>query len=281
MLKKSSGNQNQSSFYILLFMTVGLVLFGWYNVYSQYRSLKDATVKAIQAAELEIVRATGRAAQAYWTDQLTILKIDADAITPEQVQKIELDFLLNYVRPINLLVPEGNAWIIGRDNTMVFDESDDFPYFGIPIDKFLPMQAEQPNGASDYAQLLSDVIDRRENTGAYIWVQDKGSEYAGWYAGEKGWEIGAWSPAIVDKKNDIKWMIGLTTPLAAIMQESGARDSVNRSILFMAIVTVVIAIVFYSFGPGSASCSSPSKRSGSIEDRNRRRQAAAGCQQDR
>jgi len=130
---------------------------------------------------------------------------------------------------------------------MVFDESDDFPYFGIPIDKFLPMQAEQPNGASDYAQLLSDVIDRRENTGAYIWVQDKGSQYAGWYSGEKGWEIGAWSPAIVDKKNNIKWMIGLTTPLAAIMEESGARDSVNRSILFMAIVTVVIAIVFYSF----------------------------------
>lgn len=250
MLKKIFQDRAQSSFYGLLFMTVGLVLFGWLNIYAQYISLKEATTKSIQAAELEIVRATARAAKADWEDQLTILKLSPDTITPKQIQDIELRFLLDYARPISLLVPEGNAWVIGNDNRMVFDESDDFPYFGIPIDQFLPKQATVPGGASDYDQMLSDVLARRENTGWYIWDQDKGVKYAGIYTWEKGIEIGAWTPAVVDEKNNIKWMIGLTTPLAAIMQESGARDSVNRSILFMSVVTLVIGLVFYSFMVG-------------------------------
>jgi hypothetical protein len=247
MFKKLFQDRTQSSFYALLFMAIGLVLFGWYNVYSQYVSLREATTKAIQVAELEIVRATARAAKAYWDDQLTILGLNSDTITTEQVKDIELQFLMDYVRPINLLVKEGNAWVIGNDNNMVFDESDDFPYFGIPIDQFLPMQAKVPQGASDYNQMLQDVLARREGTGWYIWDQNKGSNYTGLYAWEKGKEIGAWTPAVVDEKNNIKWMIGLTTPLAAIMKESGARDSVNRSFLFMSIVTVVIGMVFYSF----------------------------------
>jgi hypothetical protein len=247
MFKKLFQDSSQSSFYILLFMTVGLVLFGWYNVYSQYISLQEATTKSIQAAELEIVRATARAAKAYWDDQLIIRGLDSNKITPEQIQEVELHFLLDYVRPIILLVPDGNAWVIGNDNSMVFDESDDFPYFGIPIDQFLPMQATTAGGARDYDQMLQDVLSRRENTGWYIWDQNKGIEYAGLYSWEKGIEIGAWTPAVVDEKNNIQWMIGLTTPLAAIMEKSGARDSVNRSFIFMSVVTVVIGLVFYGF----------------------------------
>jgi hypothetical protein len=250
MLKKIFGDRAQSSFYALLFMTVGLVLFGWYNVYSQYVSLREATTKSIQAAELEIVRATARAATVYWDDQLTILGLDPDTITPEQVQEIELEFLAEYVKPISLLVPEGDAWVIGSDNRMVFDRSADFPYFGVPINEFLPRRAAEPGGASNYDQMLDDVMSRREGTGWYVWDQNKGSQYAGFYTWEKGIEIGAWTPAVVDEKNNIKWMIGLTTPLAAIMQESGARDSVNRSLLFMAVVTIVIGLVFSGFLAG-------------------------------
>jgi hypothetical protein len=248
MLKKIFQDRAQSSFYALLFMTVGLVLFGWYNVYSQYISLREATKKSIQAAELEIVRATARAATVYWDDQLTIMGLDSDTITTEQVQKIELQFLVNYVQPISLLVDEGDAWVIGSDNSMVFDESPDFrPYFGMPIDEFLRRQAEVPGGASDYDQMLNDVLSHQENIGWYIWEKQKGSEYAGFYTWEKGIEIGAWTPAMVDEENNIQWMIGLTTPLSAIMEKSGARDSVNRSFLFMAVVTVVIGLVFYGF----------------------------------
>jgi len=247
MLKKLFQDKSQSSFYILLIMTVGMVLAGWLNVYLQYESLRAATIKSIQAAELEIVRATARAAKADWDDQLTIQGLDSDTVTPKQIQDIELRFLLDYVRPISLLVPEGNAWVIGDDNSMVFDESDDFPYFGVPIDQFLPLQSKVANGASDYDQMLQDVLSRHEDTGWYIWDQNKGSSYAGLYTWEKGIEIGAWTPAIVDEKNGVQWMIGLTTPLSAIMDKSGARDSVNRSLIFMSIVTVVIGLVFYSF----------------------------------
>lgn len=266
MSKNLSQKSGDSTFYILLIMTIGLVLFGWYNVYRQYVSLKEATIKATQAAELEIVRATSRAAQVYWQDQLTIGGLDPDSITSEQIQDIEQRFLVDYVRPIQLLVPEGNAWIIGSDNSMVFDDSPDFQqYFGMPISEFIAKQAAVPGGASNYDQMLSDVESRREGIGWYIWDQNKGCEWDGsykiWikqgncrqvkeiggYTWEKGIEIGAWTPAVVDEKNNIKWMIGLTTPLTAIMDQSGARKSVNQSILFMSVVTIVIAIVFYSF----------------------------------
>jgi len=248
MSKKLSQKNSDSTFYILLIMTIGLVLFGWYNVYWEYFSLKEATIKATQASALEIVRATSRAAEVYWQDQLIIEGLDPASITPEQVRDIEQKFLLDYVDPIELLVPEGNAWIIGSDDSMVFDDSPDFQqYFGMPISEFIAKQATVPGGASDYDQMLSDVQTRQEGTGWYIWEQDKGKDYAGKYMWEKGIEIGAWTPAVVDEGNNIKWMIGLTTPLAAIMKESGARDSVNHTIFFMSVVTVVIGIVFYSF----------------------------------
>jgi two-component system cell cycle sensor histidine kinase/response regulator CckA len=245
MPKKLFQDKANTSFYVLLIMTIGMVLIGWYNVYSQYISLRSATTKSIQAAELEIVRATARAAKLYWADQLTILGLDANSVTPEQTREIELNFLKNYVQ-MKLLVAEGNAWVIGNDNRMVFDESDDFPYFGTPIDKFMPMQAAKQGGARDYEQMLNDVLNRREGIGWYVWVEDKGSEYAGIYTWEKGSEIGAWAPAI-DKEKHLNWMIGLTTPLAAIMRESGAHNSVNQSFIFMAIVTVVIGLIFYGF----------------------------------
>ena len=267
-MKKLSGNQNQSSFYILLIMTVGLVLFGWYNVYAQYWSLRNATIASIQAAEQQIVEATANAAQVYWRDQLRNLNVTSNTITNSQIRDIEEKFFTDYISKIHLLVDEGDAWVIGYNNEMVFDKSVDFPYFGITIDKFLPMQAASPSRASHYEQMVSDVLARRENTGWYIWDQNKGCKWdgsykpgvtditkvdcgnvkeIGGYTWEKGIEIGAWTPAVVDDTHNIKWMIGLTTPLTAIMDQSGARKSVNESILFMAIVTIVIAVVFYNF----------------------------------
>jgi hypothetical protein len=215
-------------------MTVGLVISGWINVYLQYINLREATKTATEAAALEIVRSTARAARLYWADQLKIQNLEPNKITDEQLRNIEIQFFTNYIDPIQLLVPEGDAWVIGYNNEMVFDKSVDFPYFGMPIDQFLPAQAVA-GGAKNYDQMLSDVLNRRENTGEYTWYKPKGVE------------IGAWTPAILYENKNIKWMIGLTTPLSAVMDKSGANRSVRQSVLLMCFVTLVVGIVFYSF----------------------------------
>jgi len=86
--------------------------------------------------------------------------------------------------------------------------------------------------------MLQDVLLRNESTGEYIWLE------------EKGVEIGAWTPAILDEKHNIKWMIGLTTPLSAVMETSGANEFIRQSIIQMSFVTIVVFIVFYSFALG-------------------------------
>ncbi len=237
MKKKNTSDNSQFSFYLLLFLTLGLVVLGWLNVYWQYVSLREATKKATKAAALEIVRSTSRAANSFWNDQLTILGLSEDTITTDQIRAIEYQFLSEYIEPIQLLVPEGNAWVIGYNNEMVFDKSLDFPYFGMSIDQFLPVQA-QKGGASQYEQMLQDVLLRHESTGEYIWLA------------EKGLEIGAWAPAILDETNNIKWMIGLTTPLSAVLEVSGSNASVRQSVAQMTGVTVVVLLVFYAFVVG-------------------------------
>lgn len=237
MKKRTASDSSQFSFYLLLFLTLGLVVLGWLNVYWQYVSLREATKKATKAAALEIVRSTSRAANSFWNDQLTILGLSEDTITTDQIRAIESQFFAEYIAPIQLLVPEGNAWVIGYNNEMVFDTSVDFPYFGMTIDQFLPVQAEN-GGASQYEQMLQDVLLRHESTGEYIWLT------------EKGLEIGAWAPAVLDETNNIKWMIGLTTPLSAVLEVSGSNASVRQSVAQMTGVTVVVLLVFYAFVVG-------------------------------
>lgn len=235
--KKNVQDYSKVSFYLLLFMTLGLVIAGWFNIYRQYVSLRDATKAATKASALEIVRSTARAAKSYWSDQLTILGLTEETITNEQIRAIESQFFTEYIDPIQLLVAEGDAWVIGYNNEMVFDQSVDFPYFGMTIDEFLPVQAEA-GGAANYEQMLQDVLLRHESTGEYIWLA------------EKGVEIGAWAPAVLDDRHNIKWMIGLTTPLSAVMETSGANDFIRQSITQMSFVTIVVFIVFYSFALG-------------------------------
>lgn len=237
MKKRNASDNSQFSFYLLLFLTLGLVVLGWLNVYWQYVSLREATKKATKAAALEIVRSTSRAANSFWNDQLTILGLSEDTITTDQIRAIESQFFAEYIAPIQLLVPEGNAWVIGYNNEMVFDTSVDFPYFGMTIDEFLPVQA-QNGGATQYEQMLQDVLLRHESTGEYIWLT------------EKGLEIGAWAPAVLDETNNIKWMIGLTTPLSAVLEVSGSNASVRQSVAQMTGVTIVVLLVFYAFVVG-------------------------------
>ncbi len=232
--KKNSGRLNS---YLLSIMTIGLVVFGWLNVYLQFISLQNATTTAFQEAALEIVQSTARAAKVYMRDQLKIRGLTITELSDTELREIETEFFETYVDPIELLDQAGDAWIIGWDNEMVFDQSIDFPYFGMPIDEFLPKQA-QAGGACDYEDMLDDVLNRRENVGQYIWDENK------------GWEYGAWTPAVVSEERDIKWMIGLTTPLTAILDGTGVNESIRESAYVMAAVTLVVGIVFFSFLAG-------------------------------
>jgi uncharacterized membrane protein (DUF106 family) len=233
-LKSITKDRSRLNFAILVLVTVGLVLVGWASVYAQYVSLRQAGIKAMQEAELEIVQSTARAAQVYVDQQINMLGRSVD-----ELRTIEEEIFLKFVAPIELLVPEGDAWIIGADKRMVFDQSVDFPYWDLTLAEFLDVQAECC-GASDYDKMRDDVMGDREGVGSYIWLP------------EKGLEIGAWTPAevIVDGEVYTKWVIGLTTPLPAIMDATGANASILNSILVNIAVTLVVAGVLLSFRAG-------------------------------
>ena len=235
MMAKLKENLKGSQFLVLT-VTAVLLIAGWGNVLWQYISIEAAVIQSFQQAQLEIVKSSALAAQQYATEQLAQGRTD-------EVDRIEVEIQEKFVAPIQLLNSSNTAWIIGSDNTMVFDESVDFPYHDIPITDFLDLQAQR-GGASDYTGMRDDVLNRREGVGKYIWVSQSGWSITGGL--EQGWEIGAWTP--VEVTENTKWMIGMTTKLTDIRVSTGAAQSVFLSVLTMSLVTViVVGFVVYSF----------------------------------
>jgi len=221
---------------LVIAVTAVLLIAGWGNVWWQYISIEQAVISSFQQAQLEIVQSAALAAKQYAEDELAQGRTD-------EVAQIEVEIQEKFVAPIWLLNTSNTAWIIGSENTMVFDESANFTYQGIQITDFLDLQAQR-GGAANYIQMRDDVLDRREGVGQYIWESSTGWSVTGGL--ERGWEIGAWTP--VEVTADTKWMIGMTTQLTDIRKSTGAAQSVFRSVLTMSLVTViVVGFVFYSF----------------------------------
>jgi hypothetical protein len=220
-------NQDRVQFYYrALFVLITLmVVFGWAGVWYQRVTLEQASKEAFQSAALEIVQGLGVAAQTYVSQQLNELGRPVSDL-PQIAQEAQRE-LFSVVR---LLVDAGDPWIIGADNTMAFDESDNFEYFGIPIDQFLELQAAKPNGAQSYQGMLGDVINRSEGVGEYIWENNTV-------------EIGAWTPVMIHEESGTEWMIGITTPLAAVLQAAGVDDATRTSVIVMGVVTVIVLAV--------------------------------------
>ena len=204
-------------FNILLPITVVLlVLLGWYMVYIQIETTTQTNIAAYQQTELELVRSMARSIEVYVYEQMEILD-------RTNISDIEQEVLKKFIAPVRLL-ENGDAWIYTPDY-VVFDKSSDFPeeYRNKNMAEIFAIQEE--HGATHYEDMTNGVMNAQEGVGWYIWLPEKGKE------------IAAWTPVTV---NDYVWIVGISTPLAEILEGTGANSQIRVLLTGMSLTTVIV-----------------------------------------
>ncbi|MGB0388375.1 MAG: ATP-binding protein [Ardenticatenaceae bacterium] len=201
---------------LLPITVVLLVLFGWYMVYIQIQSIEQTSIAAYQQTELELVRSMARSIDSYISEQVGIHK-------RTDISNIEQEVLRKFIAPVRLL-ENGDAWIHTPDY-VVFDKSADFPdeYRNKNIAQVFEIQKEY--GATHYEKLTEGVLQAKEGVDWYIWLA------------EKGQEIAAWTPVVV---NEYVWVVGISTPLSEIMVATGANAQISLLVSAMSVTSILV-----------------------------------------
>lgn len=173
--------------------------------------------------EMIIVKEAARSSSAWLHEKVVIEKKDQ--------QQVEKEIFRNYIKPIKLL-KNGDAFIYNRHH-IIFDESDDLPeeYIGRSIRDIFRMQTQ--NGAEHYEYLVSGVEEGTEGKDWYIWLPEKGKEYAAWTSIKIGEET---------------WTIGLSTPENEILENAGFFEAKKVEYMGLMMVTGLLVILFLMIG---------------------------------
>lgn len=223
-------------FYVL---PIILVLAGWYTVIAQSQSLEQATIASYQAAQLEIVESTARAADIYITRELA-------SRGEEAIPEIEQEVLEFFVQPIQVGT-YGDAWIHTPDY-VIFDESEDFPaeFVGVSIADVFETRAAAEGADTrprEYATLVEGITSGAPGVTTYVWVANKAAEFVPWWESftrDVGVEVAAWTTVDVfpGTAEERVWVVGLSTMLPELMTLNGAYAQINAGIITMIFVTL-------------------------------------------
>lgn len=196
-----------------LSLIVGGSFFILLNYY--YQAQKRLVIDSYLDLERAIVERTAATAERWFRSRM------AEA----SVTEIEDEIFRYFVDPIRVL-RSGDAWIYNRDY-VIYDKSSDFPeeYRGKPIDAIFRIQDKL--GASHYDELVSGVLGASQGQGWYIWLPDKGREWAVW----RSFAIGGRT-----------WTLGLSTPENEIYEYYGVRNMVRSGFVYCCAVTLVCLI---------------------------------------
>ena len=231
---------------VLVLLPIALVAFGWYNVVSTAERLESNTIETYQAAQLEIVRNAGRAANVYIQNELEELNGEP---TQEDINRIEQDVLRNFVTPITLEgCPSGfcDAWIYNPDY-VIYDQSADFPadFIGKSMPEIFEIQKQ--GGAFHYEDMSSAVVGAEEGTSWYVWDPAKAEEFSPeweFLTEDAGREIAAWTPVTVQSsRGEEVWVIGMSSMLPVLMENNGSYDQIRSNIYTMLVVSGVVALL--------------------------------------
>jgi len=231
--EKDNGKNNPLSLYhnlrksgrlqyiLIIFIFILLIASAVFFIINVNRVVTETAISSYQTNELEIVRETARAIQEYVYVQTVVLG-------RTDISNIEQEVYTKFVDPIRLL-KNGDAWIYAPDH-IVFDKSADLPteYWGRSMAEIFALQKK--NGASHYEEMTADVTNAREGVGYYVWLPEKGSE------------IAAWTPVRI---GNYTWTIGLSTPLAEILDATGASAQIAL-FTYIILVSIIIALVLLS-----------------------------------
>ena len=231
--EKDNGKNNPLSLYhnlrksgrlqyiLIILIFILLIASAIFFIINVNRVVTETAISSYQTNELEIVRETARAIQEYVYVQTVVLG-------RTDISNIEQEVYTKFVDPIRLL-KNGDAWIYAPDH-IVFDKSADLPteYWGRSMAEIFALQKK--NGASHYEEMTADVTNAREGVGYYVWLPEKGSE------------IAAWTPVRI---GNYTWTIGLSTPLAEILDATGASAQIAL-FTYIILVSIIIALVLLS-----------------------------------
>ncbi len=200
----------------VFFITLSMVILGWYIVAVQTQALVEINIIAYQQSELEIVRATARSIDIFIQDQI-------EDHERTDIETLEREIFSRFIHPIHLL-ENGNAWVSAPDNSVVASPNE---YFGKNIAEFFEHQ--DVNGAKHFTEMMLALTEAREGVGWYIRIPEKGKE------------IAAWTPVQVSENI---WMIGVSTPLSEILESTGATEQIRILKMDMGIITLILLLTF-------------------------------------
>ena len=140
----------------------------------------------------------------------------------------EQEALKRFIAPIRLL-QDGSAWIYNRER-VIYSGRAAFPaeYLGKSIDQIFALQKAQ--GADHYTELVQGVLNSTEGTTWYTWLPEKGPEITAWTS--------------VQLAGDT-WTIGLSTPAAEILANSGIQQIFQREVLGVGVITLLLWSIFF------------------------------------
>jgi len=187
----------------------------WWQVFDRHSERQTSAIDSWLDLEAEIVGNASRAAF-YWIEERTT----NDNLTFAEAEK---EVFRLFIEPIQIS-KQGDAWIYNR-NYVIFDKSEDFPIEYAEMAPRAFFERQKANGAEHFEQVVEGIENATTGTGWYIWLPEKGREFA------------AWSSIRIDANT---WTIGLSTPENEIMEVFGVPHSFQREIILAGFISVLL-----------------------------------------
>jgi len=228
--------------FITLILGIGILIYGWFNVYELSSDLKTTVKSSYLNAQLNIVKII--AMQIEKNEPTPIAKHQETAQDIQGVSKIIKNSLLkiDYGGKNDIFGDYGVTWLISGNSkyTNLY-----FPVLDITLDISDYFNINSNNKSiKHYEKLLALLKKRVQGVGWYINYKDKSysDRYLSWwqrmlpYTGETLVTFTSF------EYNGKTWLIGMNTLLPKLMQARGAYSHINKAIFQMLITTIIIVV---------------------------------------
>ena len=201
----------------ILFAAITIAL--WVSVALNYSARQVAVLEGWNDTQMLLAKNSAAAVQS-WVD----LRTQAGAST----DLAEQEALKRFIEPIRLL-QDGSAWIYSRER-VIYSGLTAFPteYLGKSIDQIFTLQ--KARGADHYTELVQGVLNSTEGTTWYTWLPEIGPEITAWTSFQLAGST---------------WTMGLSTPEAEVLANSGIQQFFQREVLGVGVSTLLLWGIFF------------------------------------
>ena len=236
--------------FLPVILGIGIIIYGWYNVYELAKGLKNAVANSYQNAQLNIIKIVALEIENY-----NLVKKVGQQHTTEgihQVSEIIKNSLikLNYGKSKDDFSNYGSIWFIPGDSkgtNMIFPTQN----IKLNISNYFALKTNNKS-AKHYKRLLTLLRKKAQGVGWYI--NDRNKSYSDKYVSK--WEFILHDSGVTlvtftpFNFNGQRWMIGISTLLPKLMEATDSYSYINKAIFQMLAITlliIILLIVIHSF----------------------------------